>query len=70
MTSKSLDRTFLAVGAGLILLAFVAMNVRPFAFGDMRVFDWIALNGILTAVGLSMVIGVGIAKLARRFRRR
>jgi hypothetical protein len=70
MTSKTLDRTFLAVGAGLILVAFVAMNVRPFAFGDTRVFDWIAVNGILTVVGLSMVIGVGIANLRRKLRRR
>lgn len=70
MKSTRLDRTILLIGAGLILVAFVAMNVRPFAFGDMRVFDWIAVNSILTVIGLAMVVGVGIATLRRRFGRR
>jgi uncharacterized membrane protein len=70
MKSKRLDRPVLLVGAFLILVAFVAMNIRPFAFGDMRVFNWVAIQSVLTAVGLTMVIGVAIAKLGRRLRRR
>jgi hypothetical protein len=69
MKSKRLDRTVLLLGAGLIVVAFVAMNVRPFVFGDTRIFGWIAVNSILTALGLAMIAGVGIAKLRRRFGR-
>jgi hypothetical protein len=70
MKSKRLDRTILLIGAGLTLVSFVAMSVRPFASGDMRVFDWIAVNSLLTVVGLAMLLGVAIAKLRRRFSRR
>ena len=38
MKSKRLDRTVLLLGAGLIVVAFVAMNVRPFVYGDTRIF--------------------------------
>jgi hypothetical protein len=69
MKFTRLERTCLLIGAGLLLLAFVAMNVRPFAFGDMRVFDWIGVNTILTLIGVAMIAGVGITNFRRRVRR-
>ena len=70
MNAQRLERAILLIGAGLILAAFVGMSIRPYDRGDMRVLDWVGLQGIVTAVGLTMVIGVGIAKAVRRFRRR
>jgi hypothetical protein len=65
MRSRSLARTFLLIGVGLLLLSFVAMNLRPFAFSDMRVFDWVAVNGILTVIGAAFVLGALVLRLLR-----
>ena len=66
MRSKSLARTFLLIGVGLLVSSFVAMNIRPFAFGDMRVFDWIAVNSIVTVIGVAFVLGALVLRLVRR----
>lgn len=65
MRSRSLARAFLLIGAGLLFASFVAMNIRPFAFGDMRVFDWVAVNSILTVIGVAFVLGALVLRLVR-----
>jgi hypothetical protein len=62
-------RVFMLVGLGLVLIGFVGMNVRPYSHGDMRVFTWVAIVGIITAVGLLMVLGSAVVWIIRRRRR-
>jgi hypothetical protein len=65
---RNVPRAFLLAGFGLILLGFVGMNVRPFSKGDMRVFDWVAVAGIVTALGVLLVLGSAVAWFIRRRR--
>jgi hypothetical protein len=65
MRSRSLGRTFLLIGLGLIFGSFVAMQFRPSALGDMRVFDWVAVNGILTVIGVAFVLCALAVRLFR-----
>ena len=65
MKSRSLARTFLLIGIGLLVVAFAGMQIRPFAFSDMRVFDWVAVNGILTVIGVAFVLGALVLRLVR-----
>ena len=66
MRSRSLPRTFLLIGIGLIIPSFVAMSVRRYAFSDMRVFDWILVNSLLTVIGVAFVLGALVLRLVRR----
>jgi len=50
-------RAFMLAGFGLILIGFVGMNVRPYGNGDIRIFDWVAVVGIITAIGVLLVLG-------------
>ncbi len=61
-------RAFLLAGFGLILIGFVGMNIRPYGHGDMRVFDWAAVFGIVTAIGVLLVLGSAVAWIIRRRR--
>jgi hypothetical protein len=55
----------LLIGLALIVLSFLAMNVRPFGHGDMRVFTWIGANAILTVIGVLFLLAAAAARIAR-----
>jgi uncharacterized protein (TIGR03382 family) len=61
-------RVSMLVGLGLILIGFVGMNFRPYSYGDMRVFAWVAIAGIISATGVLMVLGSALAWIIRRRR--
>ena len=65
MKSLRLDRTLLLIGLALILLSFIAMNMRPFGHGDMRVFTWIGANAIVTVIGVLFLLGAAAARIFR-----
>ena len=56
----------LLIGLALIGLSFIAMNLRPFGHGDMRVFTWIGANAIVTVIGVLFLVGAAAAWIARR----
>lgn len=65
MSAASIYRLLLFVAISLVLFGLVGANIRPFAYGDMRIFTWIAVNAILLVVGLALAIGTLVVRLIR-----
>ncbi len=69
MPPTNVYRALMLFGLGLIVIGFAGMNFRPYAFGDTRIFAWLAISGIVTMAGVLLLVATAIAAVVRIRRR-
>ena len=63
--SNKAYRALIWLGFGLLLLGFAGMNFRPYAYGDTRIFGWMAINGIITMAGVVVLVVTALVAILR-----
>lgn len=58
-------RALMLIGFGLILVGFAGMNFRPYAYGDTRVFNWLAVSGIISMAGVLLLVAMAVTAIVR-----
>ncbi|HXZ28525.1 MAG TPA: hypothetical protein VEG08_11070 [Terriglobales bacterium] len=58
------------LGAGLVAVSVVMANFQPYDFGDMRIFTWAAVAGMVLLGGAVLLLVALLGWVVTRLRRR